>query len=83
MTPVPFLALPDPVWVIGGRRGWKGWARLLNQEGVEWPRADFAGGAGPRPGRLTDSAARTDVVLLIRRTVRPTETLPGRKAETD
>ena len=23
------------------------------------------------PGRLTDSAARTDVVLLIRRTVRP------------
>jgi len=24
-----------------------------------------------RPGRLTDSAARTDVVLLIRRTVRP------------
>ncbi len=37
----------------------------------------------PRPGRLTDSAARTDVVLLIRRTVRPTETLPGWKAETD
>ena len=38
---------------------------------------------GLRPGRLTISAARTNVVLLIRRTVRPTEVRRFRKAETD
>ena len=33
--------------------------------------SDFAGRNGP--GRLTNSAARTDVALLIRRAVRPTK----------
>src|SRR4029077_6719962 len=37
------------------------------------PPASFSAHRNPQrgPGRLTDSAARTDVVLLIRRTVRP------------
>ena len=37
------------------------------------PPASFSHRSDPQrgPGRLTDSAARTDVVLLIRRTVRP------------
>jgi len=47
---------------------------------------------GLRPGRLTISPARTDVVpgtrcshlqRVDRRTVCPTETLPGRKAGTE
>ncbi len=38
-----------------------------------FPRASFSAQRNPQrgPGRLTDSAARTDLVLLIRRTVRP------------
>ena len=37
------------------------------------PPAEFSAHQNPQrgPGRLTHSAARTDVVLLIRRTVRP------------
>ncbi len=33
--------------------------------------ARICGTMKPRPGRLTNSTARTDLVLLIRRTVRP------------
>ncbi len=60
-SPIKVKALPEIVWV---KQSWGGGERGLRRR----KRA--------RPGRLTDSAARTNVKLVIPRFVRPTEAPP-------